>query len=585
MAGAFDFYVDESLLEQLLGGGGSTKAKKDGPAKPSPSPVPAPAEEAPAIAVEASAASVAPGLEPEKVAPEASPVTAPLEEAPVSADPVPEMAVAQPDPSLAKWIDADRFFAQADFAGAASAYRDAAQLAESDATRASTLFYNAGVSDLSAGHLDSARQMLCQSLERAPESRTVRLALAQTCLKMGQSAEAAESFDQVLAAAPADEDALLGKIQALCGAQDYDGANEVCAAFRNHHPQNPLGFEAALAVAAARKDRAAVEQWARELLQVQPQSKTALKVLAAVAIAQRDYASAAGYCESLLAIGQDPDFETCLHASETFQNCERFEQAIEAARRAVAQNPDSFEALLRLAESQQKVELWEEARENYQKAVAIQPNCPDALWNLALIFEQLGALAEAADTLTAAVRMRPDWQDASLRLASLQAASGRLQEASAVLEHCLMLRKDWPEALFLSGIVLHQMGQSGPAQDAVLKALELKPDETSWIESLEQIAVERDDALVALDCHEKLADSNIETPEMAYNLGVVLQIENEPELAAKCFVRALEQKPDFCHALLNLGHALRQLGREDEARACWGKAVRLDPTLATGYFL
>ena len=147
-----------------------------------------------------------------------------------------------------------------------------------------------------------------------------------------------------------------------------------------------------------------------------------------------------------------------------------------------------------------------------------------------------------------------------------------------------MLRKDWPEALFLSGIVLHQMGQSGPAQDAVLKALEFKPDETAWIESLERIAVDRDDALVALDCHEKLAESNIETPEMAYNLGVVLQKENEPELAAKCYVRALEQKPDFDLALLNLGYALHDLGREDEARACWGKAIRLDPALACGYF-
>ena len=49
-------------------------------------------------------------------------------------------------------------------------------------------------------------------------------------------------------------------------------------------------------------------------------------------------------------------------------------------------------------------------------------------------------------------------------------------------------------------------------------------------------------------------------------------------------VNSLEHKPDFGLALLNLGHALRELGREEEARACWGKAIRLDPSLAAGYF-
>lgn len=569
MAGAFDFYVDESLLEQLLGGGGTAKPNKDGKSKTANSPAP-----------------VGAGMLPSPVAqPVPEPGTEPdadgaIEDPSVSAKDQPD----EPDHGLLEWVLADQLFGREDFIAAAAAYRNAAELSAGDVNRASTLHYNCGLCHLRAGQLESAMETLKKSLEVAPESRSVRLALAQTCLRLNHYAEAAEHCDRVLSASPSDEDALLGKIQALSAHHSYEQAAEVCAAFQAHYPENSLGFEAALAVRAARKDRAGVEQCARELLQVEPKSKTALKVLAAVAIAERDFSAAAGYCDTLTGEDQDPDFETCLHAAETFQCAGRFEKAVNAAAKAVALDSQSFDAVLKLAESQQKLEHWDEARDHYRKAVALNPNCPDALWNLALIFEQLGSFEQATDTLTAAVRIRPEWQDASLRLASLHAASGKLQEASAVLEHCLLLRKDWPEALFLSGIVLHQLGQSGPAQDAVLKALEFKPDETDWIESLERIAVERDDALVALDCHEKLAEASIETPEMAYNLGVVLQIDNEPELAAKCYVRALEQKPDFGHALLNLGHALRELGREDEARACWGKAVRLDPSLASGYF-
>lgn len=571
MAGAFDFFVDESLLEQLLGGGDSTKNKKDGNVKLSPSPAP----------VVALAPAGTPVASPAAFEAQASPQID--DEAPAAFDEVVEEAPAQESLATDAWRQADRLYAAGDLVAAAQAYEQAAVIASTDAALVSTLCYNAALCWLQAGQLDPALQSLKNSLEGSAESRSVRLALALTCFRLNQHADAVEHCNRVLAANPADEDALLGKLQALCGAQNFEEATQVCTAFRDLHPRSAIGFEATLAVCAARKDRAGVEQAARDLREVNPESTIALKVLAAVAIAERDFETAASHCDALIA-SPDADFESCLHAAETFQQCGRLGQAAEAAARASQIDPQSHEALLKLAECQQTLEQWEDAKTTYRRAVTLNPNCPDALWNLALVFEQLGSFDQATESLTVAVRIRPEWEEASIRLASLQAAGGRLHEASAVLEHCLMLRKDWPEALFLTGIVLHQMGQSGPAQDAVLKALEFKPDETSWIESLERIAVDRDDALVALDCHEKLAESNIETPEMAYNLGVVLQKENEPELAAKCYVRALEQKPDFDLALLNLGYALRDLGREDEARACWGKAVRLDPSMATGYF-
>ena len=42
--------------------------------------------------------------------------------------------------------------------------------------------------------------------------------------------------------------------------------------------------------------------------------------------------------------------------------------------------------------------------------------------------------------------------------------------------------------------------------------------------------------------------------------------------------------PDFAEAHLNLGAALRSLGREPEALASFEKAIELKPQLAKGYF-
>ena len=65
---------------------------------------------------------------------------------------------------------------------------------------------------------------------------------------------------------------------------------------------------------------------------------------------------------------------------------------------------------------------------------------------------------------------------------------------------------------------------------------------------------------------------------------MLLQGSNEPEAAAKCYVRALERKPDFGEAMLNLGHVLNQMNRPAEARACWSKAIEIRPEFAAGYF-
>ena len=47
---------------------------------------------------------------------------------------------------------------------------------------------------------------------------------------------------------------------------------------------------------------------------------------------------------------------------------------------------------------------------------------------------------------------------------------------------------------------------------------------------------------------------------------------------------AVEKRSDFPNALLNLGHALRDSGKEEEARQAWSQAVTVDPELAAKYF-
>ncbi|MCP5111569.1 MAG: tetratricopeptide repeat protein, partial [bacterium] len=47
---------------------------------------------------------------------------------------------------------------------------------------------------------------------------------------------------------------------------------------------------------------------------------------------------------------------------------------------------------------------------------------------------------------------------------------------------------------------------------------------------------------------------------------------------------AVEQKPDFAEAQLNLGHMLRAAGDADQAVSCFQRALEAKPELAVGYF-
>ena len=102
--------------------------------------------------------------------------------------------------------------------------------------------------------------------------------------------------------------------------------------------------------------------------------------------------------------------------------------------------------------------------------------------------------------------------------------------------------------------------------------------------ALTAIAVERKDHERAWDLHQKLIGLGERSPELSYNLGLLLQSAGENDRAAECYQFAVEKKRTSPKLCLNLGHALKAVGKEEEARQVWSKAVAADPALADQYF-
>jgi tetratricopeptide (TPR) repeat protein len=104
------------------------------------------------------------------------------------------------------------------------------------------------------------------------------------------------------------------------------------------------------------------------------------------------------------------------------------------------------------------------------------------------------------------------------------------------------------------------------------------------LRSLAAIAMEQKNSPEARDIMKKLESLGGSTPELTYNLGLLLQSMGDHNSAAECYRTTLQHKPQFTGALINLGHALKAAGQNNQARKLWSQAVAADPELAAKYF-
>src|SRR5260370_20276004 len=116
-------------------------------------------------------------------------------------------------------------------------------------------------------------------------------------------------------------------------------------------------------------------------------------------------------------------------------------------------------------------------------------------------------------------------------------------------------------------------GDAAAARKAFEKALALDGKSVDALRGLAALAMERKDLDQAFDLQSKLIQLGQHSPELFYNTGLLLQKSGKLEDAVKHYRRALEEKPNIAQSLLNLGHSLKSLGKDEEARTLGPKAL------------
>jgi protein O-GlcNAc transferase len=212
------------------------------------------------------------------------------------------------------------------------------------------------------------------------------------------------------------------------------------------------------------------------------------------------------------------------------------------------------------------------------------PEREDLALSLAQILEDVGSFDGSEKVCLEFCKRDPGRRQVWFRLGYLQFKRGAWDEAIRSFEHALRLKSDYPDAEVNLALAYYMAAQYDRSEAVLRRLLDRDPEHLEGMKGLATVAFAQGRHEDALQLHEKILQLAGPDADTYYNCGVLAHSLREPRRAVEYYHEAVAMRPAFAEALLNLGHALTELGDGTEAQKAWISALELRPEFARGYF-
>lgn len=278
-----------------------------------------------------------------------------------------------------------------------------------------------------------------------------------------------------------------------------------------------------------------------------------------------------------------------------------------------------FEDAVKLAQAQERAGTWDYAtlERKFQAAVNEDPDLAEAEYDLGVLAERQGKKAEAVAHYQAALRKKPTLKQAAENLAVIMQNDGNVQGAVQIYQKILERYPDDGSSRARLAEIYLQQGDHERAMEMAREALIREPKTLTAYKVMMRSNLERGQLsmarLVALRA-QKLDDKD---PELYFTVGQIFLKEKDRDHAIIQFNKALEVRPDYlpahvelakismqnedyagaeehirhllqadaknAEAHVALGVAYKGMGQFDKALQEYEQAEKLDPELASVY--
>ncbi len=264
---------------------------------------------------------------------------------------------------------------------------------------------------------------------------------------------------------------------------------------------------------------------------------------------RKEYLNALSYFEKTVA--QDPNFaEAWVNISSCNGYLERWEETIQACRRAINIQSDLMVAYENLAGACGNLGRWTEAVDVYKQAIRIKPDYPNLYAGLCRAYSNLGLYDDALRSGRQALRIKPDFAEAYCHLGRAYGDLGRHQKAIEACLEAIRLKPDYAEAYFNLGVVYGDQGRYLEEVEAYKEAIRIESDYA----------------------------------EAHCNLGLAYFNLHRHQEAIISYKNAIRFRPDFAEAHHNLGVAFFTTGNKASALDEYKILKNLNKELANRLF-
>jgi predicted TPR repeat methyltransferase len=252
----------------------------------------------------------------------------------------------------------------------------------------------------------------------------------------------------------------------------------------------------------------------------------------------------------------------------------RLEQARTLYQQVLALQPRQFDALHLLGVIERQQGNPERAVELIEAALQIDPHQARAHCNLGAALQDLGQPDAALASYDSALRLDPQYALAWDNRGNTLRRLGRLDDALGSYERALALKPGYAEACCHRAILLQDLGRFGDAAASAERALAARPDYPDALLALGNALQALDrygEAIAAYDA--ALARGG--RADLWCARGAALKKSGQLIAALASYDQALRLRPDYALAAHYRANVLRALGRDQEARSAYRRALAL----------